>query len=213
MSYTSATEPHPRASLRNKNLPKLPEFEFPARAPSPQPQSPAQPRRSAPSPPHTPYTTPPSPPRSLTHPSSLVAQIEAQLDREIEETKRQQYPQAKGTQAKGSGGSQTANEQTEGVDKTEAEMAISDMSKKGQWIFYAITSGACAAVNGVFAKLCVFLTWVESIGRPAGFRYNTEDTAERHRYHGRSIESGCANSDGAGLPLRLPRTSRRSSPT
>lgn len=34
-----------------------------------------------------------------------------------------------------------------------AEMGISDMSKKGQWIFYAITSGACAAANGVFAKL------------------------------------------------------------
>lgn len=41
-----------------------------------------------------------------------------------------------------------------GVDKeTEDEMAISDMSKKGQWIFYAVTSGGCAAVNGVFAKL------------------------------------------------------------
>ncbi len=35
------------------------------------------------------------------------------------------------------------------------KMAISDMSKKRQWIFYAITSGGCAAANGVFAKLYV----------------------------------------------------------
>lgn len=164
-SYTSATDPHPRASLRNKNLPKLPEFEFPARPPSPQPPSsieprtPAQPKRNAPAPPFS-----PSPPRSQSHPSSLVAQIEAQLDREISETLAKQHPQAKVPQAKGSVRSQTANSKSEGVvDKTgtEDKMAISDMSKKGQWIFYAIASGGCAAVNGVFAKLCVFLTWGE----------------------------------------------------
>lgn len=41
-------------------------------------------------------------------------------------------------------------ERSEGKNK---DMAISDLSKKGQWIFYAVTSGGCAAVNGVFAKL------------------------------------------------------------
>lgn len=85
-----------------------------------------------------------------------MAQIEAQFDREIEETKRQQHPRAAVHKAKGSPGSEAANSKSEAVvDRigTEAKMAISDMSKKGQWIFYAITSGGCAAVNGVFAKL------------------------------------------------------------
>lgn len=34
-------------------------------------------------------------------------------------------------------------------------MAISDLSKKAQWITFALSSGACAAINGVFAKLFV----------------------------------------------------------
>ncbi len=34
-------------------------------------------------------------------------------------------------------------------------MPISDLSKKAQWITFALSSGACAAINGVFAKLFV----------------------------------------------------------
>ncbi|KFY05351.1 hypothetical protein O988_00051 [Pseudogymnoascus sp. VKM F-3808] len=37
--------------------------------------------------------------------------------------------------------------------KKEEEMAISDLSRKAQWITFALSSGACAAINGVFAKL------------------------------------------------------------
>lgn len=37
----------------------------------------------------------------------------------------------------------------------EKEMAISDLSRKAQWITFALSSGACAAINGVFAKLFV----------------------------------------------------------
>ncbi|KFY06912.1 hypothetical protein V492_07624 [Pseudogymnoascus sp. VKM F-4246] len=33
------------------------------------------------------------------------------------------------------------------------DMAISDLSRKAQWITFALSSGACAAINGVFAKL------------------------------------------------------------
>jgi len=32
-------------------------------------------------------------------------------------------------------------------------MDISNLSKKSQWIVLAVASGACAAFNGVFAKL------------------------------------------------------------
>jgi hypothetical protein len=35
------------------------------------------------------------------------------------------------------------------------EMDLSNMSRKSQWIILAIASGACAAFNGVFAKLYV----------------------------------------------------------
>ncbi|KFZ14347.1 hypothetical protein V502_06131 [Pseudogymnoascus sp. VKM F-4520 (FW-2644)] len=38
-------------------------------------------------------------------------------------------------------------------EKGKEEMAISDLSKKAQWITFALSSGACAAINGVFAKL------------------------------------------------------------
>lgn len=37
----------------------------------------------------------------------------------------------------------------------EKEMPISDLSRKAQWITFALSSGACAAINGVFAKLFV----------------------------------------------------------
>ena len=40
-------------------------------------------------------------------------------------------------------------------EKKEEDMAISDLSRKAQWITFALSSGACAAVNGVFAKLFV----------------------------------------------------------
>ncbi|OBT44082.1 hypothetical protein VE00_04464 [Pseudogymnoascus sp. WSF 3629] len=38
-------------------------------------------------------------------------------------------------------------------EEKEGGMAISDLSKKAQWITFALSSGACAAINGVFAKL------------------------------------------------------------
>ncbi|KFY63549.1 hypothetical protein V496_03857 [Pseudogymnoascus sp. VKM F-4515 (FW-2607)] len=38
-------------------------------------------------------------------------------------------------------------------EEKENEMAISDLSRKAQWITFALSSGACAAINGVFAKL------------------------------------------------------------
>jgi hypothetical protein len=37
----------------------------------------------------------------------------------------------------------------------DGEMDLSNMSRKSQWIILAIASGACAAFNGVFAKLYV----------------------------------------------------------
>lgn len=41
--------------------------------------------------------------------------------------------------------------QEEGVEA--AEMDLQNMSRKSQWIILAVASGACAAFNGVFAKL------------------------------------------------------------
>lgn len=37
----------------------------------------------------------------------------------------------------------------------DGDMDLSSMSRKSQWIILAIASGACAAFNGVFAKLYV----------------------------------------------------------
>jgi hypothetical protein len=37
-----------------------------------------------------------------------------------------------------------------------AEMDLQNMSRKSQWLILAVGSGACAAFNGVFAKLYVF---------------------------------------------------------
>ena len=39
----------------------------------------------------------------------------------------------------------------------DSEMNLSSLSRKSQWIILAIASGACAAFNGVFAKLYVLL--------------------------------------------------------
>jgi hypothetical protein len=36
---------------------------------------------------------------------------------------------------------------------------LSTWSGRSQWIFFAVASGACAAFNGVFAKLYVSLFW------------------------------------------------------
>lgn len=36
---------------------------------------------------------------------------------------------------------------------TGAAMDLQNMSRKSQWIILAVASGACAAFNGVFAKL------------------------------------------------------------
>ena len=37
------------------------------------------------------------------------------------------------------------------------EMELQNMSRKSQWIMLAVASGACAAFNGVFAKLYVYV--------------------------------------------------------
>lgn len=41
------------------------------------------------------------------------------------------------------------------VEHEQDEMEFKDLSRKSQWIALAIMSGACAAFNGVFAKLYV----------------------------------------------------------
>jgi hypothetical protein len=41
------------------------------------------------------------------------------------------------------------------VDEGEDKMDLTNLSRKSQWIILAVTSGACAAFNGVFAKLYV----------------------------------------------------------
>lgn len=38
-----------------------------------------------------------------------------------------------------------------------ADMDLQNMSRKSQWLILAVGSGACAAFNGVFAKLYVFI--------------------------------------------------------
>lgn len=45
--------------------------------------------------------------------------------------------------------------ESESVDKQEGDgsMEFKDLSRKSQWIALAVMSGACAAFNGVFAKL------------------------------------------------------------
>jgi hypothetical protein len=48
-------------------------------------------------------------------------------------------------------------ERDNAVDEA-AEMDRSNISHKSQWVALAITSGTCAAFNGVFAKLYVPLT-------------------------------------------------------
>jgi hypothetical protein len=43
-----------------------------------------------------------------------------------------------------------------GDEREKAVMAVKDSSRRKQWIVYALASGACAACNGVFAKLYVY---------------------------------------------------------
>jgi len=45
--------------------------------------------------------------------------------------------------------------QEEEEEEEEREMEFKDLSRKSQWIALAVMSGACAAFNGVFAKLYV----------------------------------------------------------
>jgi hypothetical protein len=53
----------------------------------------------------------------------------------------------------------------------DADMSLQNMSRKSQWIVLAVASGACAAFNGVFAKLYVYDPLLEE-RRPcfSGFR-------------------------------------------
>jgi hypothetical protein len=41
------------------------------------------------------------------------------------------------------------------INEAEDRMDLTNLSRKTQWIILAVASGACAAFNGVFAKLCV----------------------------------------------------------
>jgi hypothetical protein len=43
------------------------------------------------------------------------------------------------------------------INEAEDGMDLTNLSRKTQWIILAVASGACAAFNGVFAKLCVSL--------------------------------------------------------
>ena len=43
--------------------------------------------------------------------------------------------------------------ENEDEGREDAEMDYGNMSAKSQWIVLAVASGACAAFNGVFAKL------------------------------------------------------------
>jgi len=43
------------------------------------------------------------------------------------------------------------------VQEDAAKMNMQNMSRKSQWIVLAVASGACAAFNGVFAKLYVYV--------------------------------------------------------
>ncbi|RMY65142.1 hypothetical protein D0863_09324 [Hortaea werneckii] len=48
---------------------------------------------------------------------------------------------------------------------------MSEMSQKSGWLFYAIASGGCAALNGVFAKLTttqLTTTWATHVSRVFG---------------------------------------------
>jgi hypothetical protein len=45
----------------------------------------------------------------------------------------------------------------------EDEMNIQNMSRKSQWIILALASGGCAAFNGVFAKLYVYVILLVSL--------------------------------------------------
>ena len=42
------------------------------------------------------------------------------------------------------------------AEEAETTAEMENLSKKSQWIVLALASGACAAFNGVFAKLYVF---------------------------------------------------------
>ena len=157
-------KPHPRQALRNRNLPPLPDFEFPRRSTSPciprieeQPPTPVLPtfapenekdreirERSG------------SRPRSRAisnreegrlRSESLIQGVRGRTDREIESEKRENSGERKEKER------QENQDRRKVGNEKQVDMAIKDLSKKGQWIFYAITSGACAAANGVFAKL------------------------------------------------------------
>jgi len=54
----------------------------------------------------------------------------------------------------------------------EPDMEFKDLSRKSQWIALAVMSGACAAFNGVFAKLYVILFLFDIKSCMAGYPWN-----------------------------------------
>ena len=54
---------------------------------------------------------------------------------------------------------------------------MSTPNSKSTWLFFAVTSGACAAFNGVFAKLYDLTTY------PTQPRSNLTTTQHNHRAH------------------------------
>ncbi|KAH7136489.1 hypothetical protein EDB81DRAFT_802322 [Dactylonectria macrodidyma] len=62
-------------------------------------------------------------------------------------------PEAEAASAAAAPPSSAASTSTSGDDMPASTTAVSSPSGPTQWIFYAVASGACAAFNGVFAKL------------------------------------------------------------
>lgn len=93
---------------------------------------------------HTPLLQPPSPSRASKGPPSLPTTISS-LDAAFEPT----------LPISPSSGSSTLSD-SHTREAPDASMDLSSLSRKSQWITLAVASGACAAFNGVFAKLYVF---------------------------------------------------------
>lgn len=62
----------------------------------------------------------------------------------------------------GSGAGTSLDASLQSGEKESRDMDFQNMSRKSQWLVLAVGSGACAAFNGVFAKLYVF-TFRDSI--------------------------------------------------
>jgi hypothetical protein len=62
------------------------------------------------------------------------------------------------------------------------EMEFKDLSRKSQWIALAVMSGACAAFNGVFAKLYVMLSFHIRVSKVASLHRSMHFGNARYMY-------------------------------